>query len=71
MKKIAKPNVSLEETGKVELNIRVPHLSPGAVIHITRDLRRTLENSSCLNLMDTFIETRTVEYAEVPREEAG
>ena len=52
------------ETGKVELNLRVPNLSPGAVIHIVRDIRRTLENSACLNLLDQFVETWSVEYKE-------
>ena len=58
------------ETGKVELNVRVPNLSPGAVIHIVRDMRRTLENCACLNLLGEFVETRTAEYKEIPIEEA-
>ena len=62
--KIAEPKISFAETGKIELNFRVPNLLPGAIIHIVRDMRRTLENCADLNLLDEFIETRTVEYRE-------
>ena len=54
--------ISFVETGKIELNFRVPNLLPGAIIHIVRDMRRTLENCADLNLLDEYIETRTVEY---------
>jgi len=69
--KIAEPEISFVETGKVELNFRVPNLLPGALIHIVRDMRRTLENCANLNLLDEFIETRTVEYEEVSVKEAN
>ena len=61
----------LVETGRIELNIRIPHLYSGAIIHIVRDIRRTLENCANLNLLDEFIETQIVEYAEVPIKEAN
>jgi hypothetical protein len=69
--KIAKPEISFVETGKVELNFRVPNLLPGAIIHIVRDMRRTLENCANLNLLGEFIETRIVEYEEVLVKEAN
>jgi len=69
--KIAKTEISFVETGKVELNFRVPNLLPGALIHIVRDMRRTLENCANLNLLGEFIETLRVEYKEVPGEEAN
>jgi len=69
--KIAKTEISFVETGKVELNFRVPNLLPGALIHIVRDMRRTLENCANLNLLGEFIETRIVEYEEVPVKEAN
>ena len=53
-----------EETGKVALSVLVPHLSPGAVIHIVRDLRRTLQKCACLNLLSEFVETSIVEYKD-------
>ena len=62
--KTSEPKISFVETGKIELNFRVPNLLPGAIIHIVRDLRRTLENCANLNLLDEYIETRTVEYRE-------
>ena len=52
------------ETGKVELNVLVPNLSPGAVIHVLRDMRRTLENCATINLLSEFVVTRIVEYKE-------
>jgi len=69
--KTPEPKTSFVETGKVELNFRVPNLLPGAIIHIVRDMRRTLENCANLNLLNEFIETRIVEYDEVPAEEAN
>ena len=69
--KIAKTEISFVETGKVELNFRVPNLLPGALIHIVRDMRRTLENCANLNLLGEFIETRIVEYEEVSVKEAN
>ena len=63
--KTPEPKISFVETGEIELNFRVPNLLPGAIIHIVRDMRRTLENCADLNLLDEFIETRTVEYEEV------
>ena len=69
--KTAEPKTSFVETGKVELNFRVPNLLPGALIHIVRDMRRTLENCANLNLLGEFVETRTVQYKEVPIEEAN
>jgi hypothetical protein len=65
------PKISFVETGKVELNFRVPNLLPGAIIHIVRDMRRTLENCANLNLLDEFIEMRIVEYEEVSVKEAN
>ena len=65
------PKTKLIETGKIELNIRVPHLYSGAIIHIVRDMRRTLENCADLNLLDEFIETQIVEYEEVSVKEAN
>ena len=69
--KTAESKTSFVETGKVELNFRVPNLLPGALIHIVRDMRRTLENCANLNLLGEFIETRIVEYEEVPVKEAN
>ncbi|MGB7532972.1 MAG: hypothetical protein WA977_08390 [Halobacteriota archaeon] len=69
--KIPESKTSFVETGKVELNFRVPNLLPGAIIHIVRDMRRTLENCANLNLLNEFIETRIVEYEEVSVKEAN
>ena len=69
--KIAEPKISFVETGKIELNIRIPHLYSGAIIHIVRDMRRTLENCADLNLLGEFIETQIVEYEEVSVKEAN
>jgi len=69
--KTAEAKTSFVETGKVELNFRVPNLLPGAIIHIVRDMRRTLENCANLNLLNEFIETRIVEYEEVSVKEAN
>ena len=69
--KTPEPKTSFVETGKVELNFRVPNLLPGALIHIVRDIRRTLENCADLNLLDEFIETQIVEYEEIPIKEAN
>ncbi|MEA1957740.1 MAG: hypothetical protein U9N01_05235 [Euryarchaeota archaeon] len=69
--KIPESKISFVETGKVELNFRVPNLLPGAIIHIVRDMRRTLENCANLNLLNEFIETRIVEYEEVSVKETN
>lgn len=53
------------ETGKIELNIRVPNILPGNIKYIVRDIRRTLENCAMLNLLDEFAVERVVEYEEV------
>ena len=66
--KTAEPKTIFVETGKIELNIRVPHLYPDAIIHIVRDIRKTLESCASLNLLDEFAETRIVEYEEMPME---
>lgn len=71
MRKARKSKTTFVETGKVELNFRVPNLSPGAIIHVVRDMRRTLENCACLNLLSTFIETQTPEYEETPTKGAN
>ena len=62
--KTSEPKISFIETGKIELNFRVPNLLPGALIHIVRDMRRTLESCANLDLLDEYTETRTVEYRE-------
>lgn len=59
---------AMAETGKIELNIRVPNLSHGALVHIVRDVRRALEACADLNLLTEFVETRMVEYTEIPAE---
>jgi len=58
------------ETGKVELNLRVPNLLPGNAKLIVRDLRHVLENCGRLHLLNDFIEMRTVEYEPVSMEAA-
>lgn len=62
--KTGEPVIKMIETGKMELNIRVPNLSHGALVHIVRDVRRALENCADLNLLYEFVETRIVEYRE-------
>jgi len=69
--KIPESKTSFVETGKVELNFRVPNLLPGTIIHIVRDMRRTLENCANLNLLNEFIETLTVKYEEVSVKEVN
>lgn len=58
------PKTKLVETGKIELNIRVPHLLPQNANLIARDVRHTLENCAALRVLDEFTETRIVEYRE-------
>ena len=52
------------ETGKIELNIRVPNIHLDLVRLIIRDVQFALENSTKLNLLNEFVITRTVEYRE-------
>lgn len=59
------PELKMVETGKVELIIKVPHLTPENAKVIMRDVRRTLENSGRLDLLNEFTETVMVEYREV------
>ena len=68
--KTAEPKIKFVETGKIELNIRIPNIFPKNIPHIVRDIRRTLENCASLNLLGKFAETRTVEYEEVLTEGA-
>ena len=66
--KTAEPKITFIETGKIQLNIRVPNIFPKNIPHIVRDIRKTLESCASLNLLDEFAETRIVEYEEVPVE---
>lgn len=58
------PELKMIETGKVELIIKVPHLTPENAKVIMRDVRHTLENSGRLNFLNEFTETMMVEYRE-------
>ena len=69
--KTSRPKISFVETGLVELSIKVPGLLPENVKTIIREVRHGLENCGRLDLLDEFIETRTVEYREVLIEEAN
>lgn len=55
----------LVETGKVELIVRVPDLSPENALIIARDMRHTLENCARLELLDEFIEVVRAEHTGV------
>jgi len=59
-----------EETGLVELIVKIPHLTPENAKTIVRDARRALENCGSLNLLGEFIEMLRVEYTEIPVEGA-
>ena len=62
--KTPEPKISFTETGLVELSIKVPGLLPENVKTLIREVRHGLENCGRLDLLDEFIETRTVEYRE-------
>ena len=62
--KASEPKISFVETDLVELNLKVPHLSPQNAQIIARDLQYTLKTSAKLQLLNEFIETRIVEYRE-------
>lgn len=59
------PETKIVETGKVELIVTVPNLSPKDAQIIARDVKRTLENCGKLNLLEEFVEIVKVERVEV------
>ena len=59
-----KQKITFIETGRIELNIRVPNLSAENAELIVRDLRFSLENSAKLLLLDEFVIARSMEYIE-------
>lgn len=66
--KTAEQKITFVESGKVELTIRAPNLSPEKAQLIARDVRQTLQNCARLELLDEFVETIRVEYTELPVE---
>lgn len=58
------PKTSFIETGKIELNFRVPHLLPENAKIVIREVRHGLENCGRLDLLDEFTEVLMVEYKE-------
>lgn len=64
--KMTKSKIKFVETGKIELRLRVPGVSPENIKFIVRDTRRTLENCARLNQLNEFSETMIVEFKEVP-----
>ena len=62
--KTAEQKTTFAETGKVELNIRVPNIFPKNVKHIVHNLRRALENCAALRVLNEFMETKIAEYKE-------
>ena len=68
--KTVEQKTEFAETGLVELDIKVPGLTPENAEPILRDIKRTLENCGRLSLLDEFTVTLRVEYIEVPMAEA-